>query len=64
MKEDYDWVVKVITSCEREEHLDYIPGIIKLFGQKHHDSSAVNDLRAMLILRTSYIEGKANPDNY
>jgi len=35
MKEDFEWVVKVIDSCCRTEHLAYIPGILKLFDRKH-----------------------------
>jgi hypothetical protein len=40
MKEDFDWVSRIIASCSNESHLSYCIPIIELFDKKNVDSGA------------------------
>ena len=44
MKEDLEWVKKVIASCLNEDHTHYIPGIIELFKKKWNWVAAWQEL--------------------
>lgn len=61
MRADYAWVKKVIASCENEDHMHYIPGILELFNKKWHWIAAWQELEEYKVLREIEIGIRQEP---
>jgi TorA maturation chaperone TorD len=44
MKEDLEWIIRIISSCSNLDHFGYVLGIISLFNTKHKNDEATNFL--------------------